>query len=317
MTLKQFASYIIYFLPNFISTPLLKYYRKRQLKTIRKRYVRTKVSKDDIVSVLDRFHLDNDVFLHSSLTSIGKIDMDIKAVTGLLLDKVDINKNTLLVSALPYRGRFKDYLEKGYIFNVKTARVEMGAINQYLSIYPNAIRSLHPTHSVVAIGPKADYYTAEHHLDITPCGIHSPYYKLIVSNAKILMFGANLRNLTFVHVISDMLGKYFPVNEYLKKIYMVKVIDYSGNSHTVKTLCHDPFTAIKRDTLRLLPYFIRYNAIDRHTIGESEILLLDVKKVTYSCFMALLDGVSNFGKFNLNNETEEKILEQIEFLSLA
>jgi aminoglycoside 3-N-acetyltransferase len=316
MTLKQFASYIIYFLPQPVAIPLKKYYQKKQLVSIRKRYTRTNVSKDDIISILDKLYLDNDVFLHSSLTSIGKIGMDVKSLSNLILEKVDTSKNTLLVSALPFRGRSKDYLEKGYTFNVKTARVEMGAINQYLSIYPDAIRSLHPTHSVIAIGPKASYYTSEHHLGITPFGVYSPYYKLIENNAKILMFGADLGYLTFLGVISDILGEYFPVNAYLKKSYTVNVVDILGNTHIVHTRCHDPFVAIRRDADKLLPYFIKYNAMERYPIGESNILLLDAKKVAYAYYMALLEGVSFYGKFHPTKDLRLKVSEQIELLKI-
>jgi aminoglycoside 3-N-acetyltransferase len=317
MTVKQFVSYIVYFLPKFIAEPLGKYHQKKQLNIMKKRHRRVKVEKEEIVAIINNLDINSDVFLHSSTVSIGKIAIGIKKLCILLLEKVDIEKNTLLISALPFRGRSKDFLDEGNIFDVRNAPVEMGAINEYFLTYKDSVRSMHPTHSVIAIGPKAYCYVSEHHLDITPFGKHSPYYKLIKNNAKILMFGAHLEYLTFVHVISDMLGKYFPVNEYLKKIYTVKVIDYLGNAHAVRTLCHDPFKSIKRDALRLLPYFIRYNAIDRYVIGESEILLLNAKKVTYAYFMALLDGVSIFGKFNLNKETEEKILEEIEFLDLG
>jgi aminoglycoside 3-N-acetyltransferase len=173
---------------------------------------------------------DNDIFLHSSITSIGKISGGTKFLAELILEKVNVNKNTILISALPFQGRFKEYLEQNPVFDVKNSPVVMGAVNEYLSLHPNAERSLHPTHSVIAIGPKSHYYIAEHHLDPTSFGIHSPYYKLIENNAEILMFGADLNYLTFIHVIEDMLGIYVPLNPYLKKNYFVKVIDNMGGS---------------------------------------------------------------------------------------
>jgi aminoglycoside 3-N-acetyltransferase len=282
---------------------------------LRARYRRTKVKKDDIITIFDRLNLDNDIFLHTSTISIGKINAGIKELSELILEKADINKNTLLISALPFRGRSKEYLDKRPVFDVKNSPVEMGAINEYLSFLPGALRSLHPTHSVVAIGPKASYYISEHHFDITPFGMHSPYYKLIDNDAKILMFGAGLKYLTFIHVIEDILYDCFPVDPYLKKIYTVKVISASGDVVMVDTKCHDPFKA--RDPLKLLPYFIKYNAIERYSIGESEILLLDAKKVVYSYLMALLDGISIFGKFVIKKEMKKKILEQIELLNLV
>ncbi|MDR1897143.1 MAG: AAC(3) family N-acetyltransferase [Prevotellaceae bacterium] len=315
MKFKKIISYIIYFLPEFIVKPLKKLYRKRQLKHNRDRSMQITVSKEDIASVLNRLDLDSDVFLHSSISNIGQIEFDIKSLCGLLLEKIDINKNTLLASALPFRGRTKDYLEKGIVFDVRKARIEMGIINVYLSRHHDAKRSLHPTHSVIAIGPKADYYTTEHHLDITPFGIHSPYYKLIETNAKILMFGVGPEYLTFVHVVEDIFGEHYPVNPYLKKVYIVEVIDNTGKVHFVQTRCHDSFKSIKRDIYNLLPYFIRYNAIERHKIGETEISVLNAKTVVYAYYMALLDGVSFYGKFHLKDNFKKEINEQLDLLN--
>jgi aminoglycoside 3-N-acetyltransferase len=314
MTFRQLISYILYFFPAFARDYLKAYYQKRQLKMLRARYRKTKVRKDDIIVILDKLNLDKDIFLHTSTISIGKIDARIKDLGELILEKVNINKNTLLISALPFRGRFKDYLDERPVFDVKNSPVEMGAINEYLSFLPGALRSLHPTHSVAAIGPKASYYISEHHFDITPFGVHSPYYKLIDNDAKILMFGAGLNYLTFPHVVEDILSDCFPVNPYLKEIYTVKVINASGDVVMVDTKCHDPFKAIKRDGYILLPYFIKYNAIEKYPLGESEVLLLDAKRVVYSYYLALLDGISVYGKFFLRKKTRVKVLEQLELI---
>ena len=317
ITLKQFILYITYFLPNFIKKPLKEYYERKKLDTIKKRYKRMRITKEEIISIMDQFCLDSDIFLHSSMSSIGRIEGGVKFISELILEKVNINKNTLLITALPLRGNFKEYLEDGTIFDVRTAPVAMGAVNEYLSFHKNAQRSLHPTHSVIAIGPKSDYYISEHHLGITPFGIYSPYYKLIENNGKILMFGTGLGYLTFIHVIEDILGTYFPINPYLKKHYFMKVIDTAGKTVFVETLCHHPFKAIKTNVYNLLPYFIKYNTINTYKAGDSEISALNAKGVLYAYYRALLDGISVYGKFYLKNDTKRKVLEQIEILKFS
>jgi hypothetical protein len=128
------------------------------------------------------------------------------------------------------------------------------------------------------------------------------------------MLGADLRYLTFLHVIEDIFGEYFPIDPYLEKIYVMNVIDSSGTQKIVKTHCHNPLKSIDREAGRLLPYFLKYNAIKHYPIGESEISLLDAKKVVFSYHMALLDGVSIYGKFRLTKKLQLKIYEQIEAL---
>jgi aminoglycoside 3-N-acetyltransferase len=310
MTLKQIESYILYFLPKIIIEPLKEYHERQKIEVIKKRFKRIKISKEEIIAIMEQLHLDNDVFLHSSITSIGKISGGTKFLSELILEKINVNKNTLLLSALPFQGRFREYLEKNPVFDVKNSPNAMGAVNEYLSLYQNTERSLHPTHSVVAIGPKSHYYIAEHHLDPTPFGIHSPYYKLIENNAKILMFGADLNYLTFIHVIEDMLGIYFLLNPYLKKSYFMKVIDNIGEAHIVETYCHDPFKSIRRNVNNLIPYFIKYNAIESYKIGESAISILDVNRVVYAYYKALLNGMSIYGRFYLSDDRKNKILER-------
>jgi aminoglycoside 3-N-acetyltransferase len=315
MTIKLLKRYIIYFLPNFLKKILKKYRDQRNNILIKKRFKKTRMFKEEIIAIIERLNLDCDVFLHSSMSSIGYVNCSTKYISDYLLEKVDVSRNTLLSTAMPFKNMSsKVYLEENKIFDVRSALVETGAINKYLSLHQKAERSLHPTHSVVAIGPKSSYYTSEHYLDQTPFGIHSPYFKLIESNAKILMLGAGINYLTFMHVIEDILGEFYPINPYLKKRYTIELINMYGSKYTMETCCHNPFKRVKLDINNLLPYFIKFNAIERYTIGESEISVLDAKKVIYANYMALLEGVCTYGKFKLKRELKEKILENIKEL---
>jgi aminoglycoside 3-N-acetyltransferase len=287
--------------------------KRRQSMAIRFRNI--KISGNELIEAIDKIQLDCDVFLHSSISSIGHVNCSTKFITDFLLKKVDISKNTLLATAMPFNGmRTRDYLRNNPVFDVRNAPIETGAINRALASQPAAERSLHPTHSVIAIGPKSYYYVSDHHLDIIPFGIHSPYYKLIENNAKILLIGAELKHFTFVHVIEDVLGEFYPVNPYLKKVFPVKAINVSGENIVVWTRCHNPLKRIGHDTYNFLPYYKKYNAIETHIIGASAISVLDVKKCMYAEYMALLDGISAYGKFHLKKRTRDKINEQISLL---
>jgi aminoglycoside 3-N-acetyltransferase len=312
MTLKQIASYIFYFLPKFIAVPLRKYYQKRQLKLLKERYKRTRVSKEDIIAILDRLNLDGDVFLHSSMSSIGSVNCSTKFLSEFLLEKININRNTLLVPAMPFNGMSsREFLRENTVIDFRSVPIKTGALNRFFALHQDAKRSLHPTHSVVAIGPKAHYYLFDHHLGITPFGIHSPYYKLIENDVKILMIGAELKYLTFVHTIEDILGKYYPIDSYLKEIYSVKVINPLGESFDVKTRCHSPLKRIKLDINRLLPYYKKYDAIEIFGIGDSAVSVLDAKRSIYAEYRALLNGVSAYGRFHLTKRSEGEINKQI------
>jgi aminoglycoside 3-N-acetyltransferase len=60
-------------------------------------------------------------------------------------------------------------------------------------------RSLHPTHSVSALGRMAPELVAGHHLDDTPCSLNSPYGRASRENAWILLLGIGLERCTAIH----------------------------------------------------------------------------------------------------------------------
>lgn len=79
----------------------------------------------------------------------------------------------------------------------------VGAIPEYFRTRPGTRRSVHPTHSVCAIGPATEELLRDHHLDSTPCGSCSPFRTMIDRGAKILMLGCGLRPNTTMHALEE------------------------------------------------------------------------------------------------------------------
>jgi aminoglycoside 3-N-acetyltransferase len=67
-------------------------------------------------------------------------------------------------------------------------------------------RSLHPTHSVAALGRVAAELTATHHLGDTPCPLSSPYGRARRMNAHILLLGIGLERCTAIHHAEEMVA---------------------------------------------------------------------------------------------------------------
>ncbi|HLZ10648.1 MAG TPA: AAC(3) family N-acetyltransferase, partial [Chloroflexota bacterium] len=65
-------------------------------------------------------------------------------------------------------------------------------------------RSLHPTHSVYAIGASVATYTAGHELTRTPCDGRSPYFRLISNDGWILLLGATQATSTTLHCLEEL-----------------------------------------------------------------------------------------------------------------
>ena len=65
------------------------------------------------------------------------------------------------------------------------------------------IRSLHPTHSVAALGKDAKVFTEGNEKFDTPCARGSSWGKLLDRQAKILLVGVDLKRNTFIHGIEE------------------------------------------------------------------------------------------------------------------
>ncbi len=97
---------------------------------------------------------------------------------------------------------------------------DVGYLTNYFRKLPGALRSNQATHSVAAIGPKAEYFTATHGESGLRHGIYgntcfstdSPWDKMYEQNTKILFLGCSVRSCTMRH-----LAEYMFMDKYQKK----------------------------------------------------------------------------------------------------
>jgi aminoglycoside 3-N-acetyltransferase len=132
-----------------------------------------------------------------------------------------------------------EFLRRGEIFDVRTTPSYMGVLSEFARRQKNAIRSLHPTKSVCAIGPYAKELTSSHQESPYPFDYCSPYYKLINYDAKIIGLGVSTEVLSFVHCVDDSLKEAFIVEPYHNKLFSAKCLNYDGELEIVQTLAHN------------------------------------------------------------------------------
>jgi len=139
-----------------------------------------------------------------------------------------------------------EHLQKdGVALDCRASRSEMGKVSETLRLRPGARRSLHPTHSVAAVGPRAQEYCRGHELVGTPCGPGSPFVKLIERRGWIVALGSPIGKVTSYHVIEDRVAD-FPVPVYLDRQFEARVIDDSGAERRILVRCHDPSLSVRR-----------------------------------------------------------------------
>ena len=89
-------------------------------------------------------------------------------------------------------------------FDVRLSPSNVGALAEYFRLRPGTQRSMHPTHSICAVGRKASLLLRDHVLDRTPVGAHSPLHLLPHHHGQILMLGCGLRPNTSLHGVEEL-----------------------------------------------------------------------------------------------------------------
>jgi len=136
------------------------------------------------------------ILVHSSLKSLGYVPGGPETVIRGLSQAVTPD-GTLLLPALSWKQ------QPPHIHSTLHAPSNVGAIPEYFRTRPGTRRSVHPTHSVCAIGRAAEELLRDHYLDSTPCGPHSPFRTMIDRGAKIVMLGCGLRPNTTMHALEE------------------------------------------------------------------------------------------------------------------
>jgi aminoglycoside 3-N-acetyltransferase len=80
----------------------------------------------------------------------------------------------------------------------------VGAITEFFRTWERTIRSVHPTHSVCGIGPRARKMLGNHLVDTSPVGEYSPFRLLPLVRGKILMLGCGLSPNTSMHGVEEL-----------------------------------------------------------------------------------------------------------------
>lgn len=256
---------------------------------------RSHIAVTDVLARLEKCGLDGDIMIHGSISNIGKFDRPVSEFVKAWFQQFDLKRQTVMVPALPYNTTMREYLDGCTGFDVRSAKNAMGAVSNVVMAMPGAMRSVHPTHSVVAIGADSDYYVAGHESDGTPFGPNSPYRKLTERGGKIVMFGVGLNSVTCFHVYEDMLGPHMPLAVYLDKPFSVSCIGANGNAIQVTTTCHNPGVSAIRECERARDALVGAGAMTSQALGDSELSIIDAKLFTKTLLMMLDQGRSIYG----------------------
>lgn len=173
------------------------------------------VTREDIAQAAREIGIEpgDTVFFHSSLSSMGTVVGGPDAVIDGFLDAVG-PEGTVAVPTLCNWAPGEQHL----VFDrwaPETSPSYVGAITEALRRRPEAFRSDHATHSVAAIGARAEELTAGHgsggprpgQFSETAFAHESPWQRLVDWNAAYCFIGVTFRVCTMVHFVEASLAE--------------------------------------------------------------------------------------------------------------
>lgn len=142
--------------------------------------------------------LPNDsIMVHSSMKSIGPVEGGGETVINALLEYFD--RGLVMMPAHTWAQMGPEHS----LYDPATEPACVGILPNLLLKRLGAVRSLHPTHSIVAYGMGAEAYVQGEENCTTPCTPGGCWDRLRKIDAKILLVGVtHIRN-TFIHSIEE------------------------------------------------------------------------------------------------------------------
>ncbi|MBN2309008.1 MAG: AAC(3) family N-acetyltransferase [Candidatus Hydrogenedentes bacterium] len=208
------------------------------------------------------------LLMHSSLKSFGWVDGGADAVIDGILDALG-PAGTLLVPTLT--GHRELSPQNPPRIDLRTAPCWTGRIPETLRRRPDAVRSLHPTHSCAALGAQAEPLTRDHHRSPTPCGVTSPYFRLAAAGGFIVMAGCTLSSCTTCHTVEELANVGYHLQT---ETAFASCIDRHGDLVETPCLLHS-YAGPERDFLVLEPLLLEQGLMRIGTVGESTVRIID------------------------------------------
>ncbi len=218
------------------------------------------------------------VYVHSGMDGLN-LDFPFYRILFLIREIIGPAGTVVFPTYPNHRISSYEWLKQGNEFDIRRTPSYTGILTEFARRQRKAVRSLHPTKSVCAIGPAAKDLTATHHLSPYPYDTNSPYFKLIAGGGKIVGLGATTNYISFGYCVDDALKEKFPVRVYRDELFSAPCIDYEGRRVIVPTYAHDMRTTLHPDMPRWMRTYVSAAACRDVIVGGMKFFRADAPKL--------------------------------------
>jgi aminoglycoside 3-N-acetyltransferase len=181
------------------------------------------------------------VLVHSSLKSLGYVESGPQTVVRALYESVSPGGTIVLPAYyMPAGTMYETCKLEEYVFDPRVHGTNLGRIPEELLKLPGVERSLHPTHSVAALGRHAHYLTESHHRATSTFGKDSPWDRLLEIGGKVMGLGIPMAPGGLYHPLEDHMLDSFPLPVRMKEIHLLRCRHRSGEIIQVPVVPLDP-----------------------------------------------------------------------------
>ncbi len=189
---------------------------------------------------------DRVVFVHSSWTAISSLLDSWTEAIDLLCESVG-SRGTLVMPTYPMRGLSQTHLDEHPFFDCRRTPSQVGLIPEIFRRMPDVHRSVHPTHSVAAYGPRSVELTEGHERSSTPFDGNSPFHRMYEADAVVMNLG--VRNMSFRHLADHLIRDTLPHDIYSDRVTRVRIIDCEGVEGHMETRGHNPYMTCNHEVV--------------------------------------------------------------------
>lgn len=270
--------------------------KKKALKHFR--IFKKEIKKNKLVADLSKAGIEagDTLMVHASLSKIGNVNGGAATVVSALLEKIGDKGNLVMPSFSYINSMEHTAYVPDYVFDPLTTPSVTGKISEEFRKLPHAKRSIHPTHSVSALGPHSLSITEGHLKALTNFGLNTPFHKIRELKGKIVGIGINIGPVTIYHTIEDFHPELFG-NVYLPESKPIKVLA-KGEQVAKSIFIHNPeFHRIRIDKNEVIETWMRNHLKEKGilhegTFGAGNIWWMNIQELFDEIVVLAKKGIS-------------------------
>jgi aminoglycoside N3'-acetyltransferase len=189
----------------------------------------------------------------------------------------------ILMPTQPFRSSAIDYVRTHPVTDLRRDPSLMGLMTEIMRRTPGTLRSINPTHPIVAWGSKGLSLIGKDWEARTPCGQGTAYYRLLDADGKILMLGTSVQPMTFYHCVEELIEPLMPFSPFTVEEFALQTRDTQGNLYTSHMRLFEPILSAKRRMSLLVPELKACGFWREARVGRLEAICLRAPEVLDAC----------------------------------